>query len=81
MRRKGATPKKGENICLEIVHAEPNDRAAEIFAIQNGLTASSKPRIARMTRVVPDVLEVDDPQATALVADYVPTCQVAIDET
>jgi len=33
-----------------------------------------------MARVVPNVLEVDDPQATALVADYVPTRQVAVDE-
>jgi len=37
-------------------------------------------RIARMARVVPDVLEVDDPQPTELVADDVSACQVAVDE-
>jgi hypothetical protein len=34
-----------------------------------------------MAFVVPDVLEVDDPQAAALVADDVPACQVPVDET
>jgi len=33
-----------------------------------------------MARVVPDVLEVDDPQPTELVADDVSACQVAVDE-
>ena len=39
-----------------------------------------KPRIVRMARVVPDVLEVDDPQSTELVSDDVSACQVAVDE-
>lgn len=63
-----------------MVHAEPNDRTAEIFTAQNGLAALSKPGIVQMAFVVPDVLEVDDPQATALVADDVPACQVAVDK-
>jgi len=33
-----------------------------------------------MARVVSDVLEVDDPQSTELVADNVPACQVAVNE-
>lgn len=68
------------NLCLKIVHAEPNNRTAEVFAIQNGLTRLIKPRVARVARVVPDVLEVDDPQPTELVADDVSACQVAVDE-
>ena len=73
-------PRRNENLCLKVVQAEPNDRAAEVFAVQNGIAASPKPRIVWTTFVVPDVFEVDDPQATALVADDVPACQVTVDE-
>ena len=34
-----------------------------------------------MAFMVPDMLEVDDPQTTALVADDVPARQVAVDKT
>lgn len=39
-----------------------------------------KLRIVQMAGVVPNVLEVDDPQPTVLVADNVSACQVAVDE-
>ena len=64
-----------------MVHTEPDDGTTEIFTVQNGLTALSKPGIIQVTFVVPDVLEVNDPEATPLVADDVPACQVAVDET
>jgi hypothetical protein len=70
-----------KNTRLQIVHAEPNDCAAEIFTVQNGLTALSKSGAVQMAFMMPDVLEVDDPQATALVADNVPACQVTVDES
>lgn len=73
-------PKRNENLSLKIVHAEPNDCAAEVFTIQTGITALSKPRMVRMAFVAPNVLEVDDPQATALVAHDVPARQIAVDE-
>jgi hypothetical protein len=65
---------------LKIVHAEPNDCAAKVFTVQNGFWVLSIPRIVRMAFMVPDVLEVDDPQATALVTDDVPAREVAVDE-
>ena len=70
-----------ENTPLQIVHAESDDCAAEIFTVQNGLTALSKSGVAQMAFMMPDVLEVNNPQATALVADNVPARQVTIDET
>jgi len=65
---------------LKIVHAEPNDRATEIFTVQDRLAALSRPRAVRMTLVMPDVLEIDYPEAPAFVTDDVPARQVAVDE-
>ena len=73
--------RRPESLRLKIVRAEPNDCTAKIFAIQSGLTALPKSRISRMACVMPDVLEVENPQATELVTDDVSACQVAVDES
>ena len=65
---------------LKIVRTEPNNSTTEVLAIQNGLTVVIKLRIISMACVVFDMLEVEDPQATKLVADDVSACQVAVDE-
>ena len=78
--KEGGDAQGKRNLCLKIVRAEPNDRATEVLAIQNGLTMLIKPQIVQMARVVPDVLKVDDPQPTELVTDDVSACQVAVDE-
>lgn len=65
---------------LKIVRTEPNNSTTEVLAIQNGLTVVIKPRITSMACVASDMLEVEDPQATKLVADDVSACQVAVDE-
>lgn len=56
-----AHKKGGGNLDLQIVHTEPNNCTTEIFTVQNGLTALSKPGIVEMAFMVPDVLEVYDP--------------------